>query len=1004
MVSSRYVSAIVAAFFAFSALPCSAATITVNTFEDSIESDGECSLREAVISANTDSAFGGCSAGSGDDEIVLAEGTYLLTRNCEFNDSQVEAESFGDDGAECDDLDVSDNLTVRGAGQSETIIEVSSEEIDEDFFGGSGAFRAFDVRRPLEIEGEGEQEECDEECDECVSLALEQLTITGGSAFNGGAVRVSSPYRCEAARLTASNVTFSDNRAFYRGGAISIKGQLSLVDSTFQNNSAVKQGGAVYLDWSSACDLSSSIVSSTFFDNTAYKGSGGALFLDTNTVLSIAGSTFTGNNASESGAAIAGTVTDLSITDSVISENGIPQEISESGLSAPFSPFFGGGISVGRFDLFSDGEEYAARESILLISDTEITGNQALLGGGGIATLGNFTTSITGERYSRVEHVYSTLRDSKVSENSVVANHIYVGSDAEPFFIFFSQSAGGGILNGSTGKMVIEQSSIDSNVAPVGGGISNAFQMELVRSSVTNNSSTVNIPTLPGSQGVTSQEGIDFFYTLGFSGGGGIFNAGSLSIDSTTISGNSTDGTGAGLLNVLSSYYAFLFSEQLGSAETPEGELIEISEPGSRLNNATVASNSIVPLQTDILIPLSVNDGIVGTYLNNGGGIATLRGDITVANSIIATNSDDQELLSTGDLYENSSITEGIAFNEADPDAVALFGNFAPDCYAFPSDGSVCDQQGDVCELFVPTIQSAQYNIIGTNQGCTPFQPAENDNNDTVGTEEQPVDPLLDSLTGDATLSHLPLKDSPALDGGSPDEIGELSASALASKPCAAKDQKGVNRPLAGKFGGTPRCDIGAIEAAVDCNSDPKGSAVLDVCGVCGGDGSSCAPLPTPTATPTIEELKCTEQNISETLFTMDGSSQALANLTRSIGGAFRRAGGSKKAAASAAEKTKSLHIVSWKATWSIPAIIKSDCTGTLSPTCIAASNAGFTSEYTASVAEINSVNQGLLKKLKRLKVKKSAIKKLTKKNDAAYAAALGAVGTVPGTSATCSF
>ena len=45
-----------------------AATITPNTLSDEYNVGTSCSLREAVEAANTDAAFGGCTAGSGPDE------------------------------------------------------------------------------------------------------------------------------------------------------------------------------------------------------------------------------------------------------------------------------------------------------------------------------------------------------------------------------------------------------------------------------------------------------------------------------------------------------------------------------------------------------------------------------------------------------------------------------------------------------------------------------------------------------------------------------------------------------------------------------------------------------------------------------------------------------------------------------------------------------------------------------------------------------------------------
>jgi CSLREA domain-containing protein len=55
------------------AAPANAATITVNTFADELNTDGDCSLREALASANADGgpANDACINGSGADIIVL---------------------------------------------------------------------------------------------------------------------------------------------------------------------------------------------------------------------------------------------------------------------------------------------------------------------------------------------------------------------------------------------------------------------------------------------------------------------------------------------------------------------------------------------------------------------------------------------------------------------------------------------------------------------------------------------------------------------------------------------------------------------------------------------------------------------------------------------------------------------------------------------------------------------------------------------------------------------
>ena len=73
--------------FAYASSPAWAAIITVNSIADDADgTDGECTLREAITAANTDTASGPatgeCAAGSGDDDIDFAlPGTAPWTVN-----------------------------------------------------------------------------------------------------------------------------------------------------------------------------------------------------------------------------------------------------------------------------------------------------------------------------------------------------------------------------------------------------------------------------------------------------------------------------------------------------------------------------------------------------------------------------------------------------------------------------------------------------------------------------------------------------------------------------------------------------------------------------------------------------------------------------------------------------------------------------------------------------------------------------------------------------------
>ncbi len=63
------------------ASPARAATITVDSTAQEVPFvvNGNCTLGEAIVAANTDAAVDDCIAGAGSDEIFVPAGTYTLT-------------------------------------------------------------------------------------------------------------------------------------------------------------------------------------------------------------------------------------------------------------------------------------------------------------------------------------------------------------------------------------------------------------------------------------------------------------------------------------------------------------------------------------------------------------------------------------------------------------------------------------------------------------------------------------------------------------------------------------------------------------------------------------------------------------------------------------------------------------------------------------------------------------------------------------------------------------
>ncbi|MGE0540875.1 MAG: choice-of-anchor Q domain-containing protein [Dehalococcoidia bacterium] len=227
--------------------PANAATITVTTLQDEGGAGPDCSLREAVEAASTDTSVGGCSAGSGNDTI-----TFSVTGTITLNYRMYEQMNV-----------TTGTLTIRGPGSDHLTID------------GSGLTDLFLVNAPAQ-------------------LTLSGLTLANGLGYNlGGAI-----YNA-GGDIVITDCVFTGNqsRRSIGGGAIfSRDGSLSITNSTFNNNQSTlvslvnTNGGAIYSDGSSL-----SIKDSTFTNNTA-RDNGGAIY-HYGGPFSISGSTFRNNES-----------------------------------------------------------------------------------------------------------------------------------------------------------------------------------------------------------------------------------------------------------------------------------------------------------------------------------------------------------------------------------------------------------------------------------------------------------------------------------------------------------------------------------------------------------------------------------------------------------------------------------------------------------------------------------------------------------------------------------
>jgi len=230
--------------------PTAAATITVDSSLDDLDlpPNGNCTLREAIVAANTNATVDACVAGQQGpgvtDVVIVPAGIYTLSIS-----------GTGEDQAQTGDLDLNDSVSIEGVGARLTIID------------GGGLDRVFDVAG--------------------VAAAISDVTLRNGHAGggNGGGIQ-------NGGTLTLDRSTVADNTAGGPGGGIRNNNDIFILDSTLSGNTTNDHGGG--MDDHAQSFLQNVTVSG----NTVIGGgAGGGLYNLSGTNMDIMNSTVTGNNS-----------------------------------------------------------------------------------------------------------------------------------------------------------------------------------------------------------------------------------------------------------------------------------------------------------------------------------------------------------------------------------------------------------------------------------------------------------------------------------------------------------------------------------------------------------------------------------------------------------------------------------------------------------------------------------------------------------------------------------
>ena len=462
----------------------------VNTFADTVDvlpgdqasadRDGNSSLRAAVMESN---------ALAGDDTILLIPGTYTLTIAGRDEDEAISG-----------DLDISDSLTIIGAGTDQTFIDAA--ELDRVFHVLPGArlnLKNLTIRGGNALEGGGVLNQGfvtlenvvirDNTADlgagllnDLVTTALAAnitssattLMVADGSVFPARGVfdiRIGA----EEIRVTAvSGNTYSvtrgvngttaiahtasntvtlvqsmeltdtlvlNNAARIQGGGLFNRNELTITRTTFSANSANSKGGGLYNESSIA--VATNIIDSTFDSNVATVAGGGIYNNSAQGAnpgrITLTGSTLSNNHAGVRGGAIFNNdiVTLLNSTISTNSANSVGGGIYNSVLLDPTD-----GVTV-----LSAGD--------VTLTNVTVVRNSTDGTGGGLVNVSGATT---------------TLRNTIVAANSAAST----GVDLQGVFTtlgtnFIGQAGQAtGLTNGVMGDQVGSASSpFDPVIGPL---------------------------------------------------------------------------------------------------------------------------------------------------------------------------------------------------------------------------------------------------------------------------------------------------------------------------------------------------------------------------------------------------------------------------------------------------------------------------------------------------------------------------------------------------------
>ena len=370
------------------------ATLLVDSLDDGIINDTNCTLREAVTAANTDSDGNGCEGdGSyGNDLIIFSQpGQINLTDELEISD---DLEIGGDGGVSLDAGGNSRVLRVDGDGVALrlTALTIQNGNAPDGTIGG-GCIFVFGAATLLEL--------TDVLVQNCTTVRESVFGSSGGAIAIGrsplveprAADDVSGGLSTTQLTLTRSTVRSSSvavEDGFARGGAI-VAGPdrvaVTIVDSRIVDNVADSSsigeahGGGLYITAPAPLEMTRSQISGNRASTTGSNAFGGGLFIgEIEAPSRILNSTIAGNVAASDGVTaseVRGGAIFATVDDDVTLElgnNTIVQNVLNASGGATAFPSGGVGFTAGSGPVFLSNTILANNSANDQPADCEATG------------------------------------------------------------------------------------------------------------------------------------------------------------------------------------------------------------------------------------------------------------------------------------------------------------------------------------------------------------------------------------------------------------------------------------------------------------------------------------------------------------------------------------------------------------------------------------------------------------------------------------------------------